>query len=162
MTVCCFHIMIISVLISVKPADRFKIPNWEVMTDWARWITDDVGSCTNILVVCVEGHISTFEERWLIFMEQHFNPKPAAKILGPVSLKSIYQVFFLGLMHSLQSKGWEASIEPRAGDGYINIRFISRKTRGRAVLIEFKSSEKPEHMERDASKALEQIVDKNY
>jgi hypothetical protein len=65
-------------------------------------------------------------------------------------------------MHSLRPKGWELSIEPRAGDGYINIRFISRKTRGRAVLIEFKSSKKPEHMERDASKALEQIVDKNY
>ena len=65
-------------------------------------------------------------------------------------------------MHSFRPKGWEASIEPRAGDGYINIHFISRRTWGCAVLIGFKSSEKPEHMERDASKALEQIVDKNY
>ena len=95
-------------------------------------------------------------------MQQHFNPKTPAKVLGAVSLESIYQVFFPGLMHSLQPKGWELSIEPRAGDGYINIRFISRKPRGRAVLIELKSSEKPEHLERDASKALEQILDKNY
>src|ERR1700733_15232737 len=105
MTVRYFHIMIISVLISVKPTGQFKIPNQEVMTDWARWITDGVGSCTDILVVCVEGHISTFEERWPIFMQQHFNPKTPAKVLGAVSLESIYQVFFPGLMHSLQPKG---------------------------------------------------------
>ena len=53
------------------------------------------------------------------------------------------------------------SIEPRAGSGYTDIRLVSRK-KGRAVLIELKSSEKPEHIERDALKALDQIVDKNY
>jgi hypothetical protein len=31
-----------------------------------------------------------------------------------------------------------------------------------AVLIELKSSEKEEHIERDAGKALQQIVDQNY
>jgi hypothetical protein len=156
--------MIISVLISVKPTGQFKIPNREVMMDWARWITGGVEFYTDIFDVCVEGHVSTFEERWPIFMQQHLDPKTTAKVRGAVSLEtpeSIYHVYFLGLMHFLLPKGWEVSIEPRAGGGYINIRLISRK-KGSAVLIELKSSEKPEHIERDASKALKQIVDKNY
>jgi hypothetical protein len=156
--------MIISVLISVKPTGRFKIPNREVMVDWARWITDGVESPTDILNICVEGHISTFAERWPIFMQQHLDPKAVGKTRGAVSLKTperIYQVYFLGLVHFLRPKGWEVSIEPRAGGGYLDIRLISRK-KGRAVLIQLKSSSKPEHIERDANKALEQIVDKNY
>ena len=132
--------------------------------DWARWITGGPASSTNILDVCVEGHISTFEEGWPDFMEQHLDPKAVGKVRGAVSLKTpekIYQVYFLGLMHCLRPKGWEVCIEPRAGRGYINIRLISRK-KGRAVLIELKSSDKLEHIEQDASKALKQIVDKNY
>jgi PD-(D/E)XK nuclease superfamily len=132
------------------------------MKDWARWITDGVECYTDVLTICVEGHISTFEERWPIFMQRHLNTT-VAKVQGAVSLENIYQVYFLGHMHSLlRPMGWEVSIEPRDRDGYINIRFISR-TQGRAVLIELKkSSEKPEHMESDASEALERIVDKNY
>ena len=64
-------------------------------------------------------------------------------------------------MHVLWPKGWEVSIEPQAGGGYLDIRLVSRK-KGCAVLIELKSSEKLEHIERDANKALEQIIDKNY
>jgi hypothetical protein len=164
MTVCLFHTMINSVLISIKPTGQFKIPNREVMVDWARWITGGVESYTDILDVCVEGHVSIFAERWLVFMQQHLDSKTVAKTWGAVSFKTserIYQVYFLGLMHCLRPKGWEVSIEPRAGGGYINIHLISRK-KGRAVLIELKSSEKPGHLERDARKALDQIVDKNY
>jgi hypothetical protein len=164
MTVCCFHAMIISVLIIVKPTGRFKIPNREVMVDWVRWITGGAESCTDILDVCVEGPVSTFEERWPVFMQQDLDLKIVAKAGGTVSLKtpeSIYQIYFLGLMHCLRPKGWEVSIKPRAGGGYINIRLISRK-KGHAVLIELKSSKKPEHIERDASKALKQIIDQNY
>lgn len=160
----CFHAMIISVLISVKPTGRFKIPNRQVMVDWAGWITGSIESYANILDMCVEGHISTFAERWPIFMQQHLDPKTVAKTRGAVSFKTperIYQVYFLGLMHFLRPKGWEVSIESRAGGGYLNIRLISSK-KGRAVLIELKSSDKPEHIEKDANKALEQIVDKNY
>jgi len=156
--------MIISVLISIKPTGRFKIPNREVMVDWARWITGGVGSHADILNICVEGHISTFAERWLIFMQQHLDLKSVAKTGGTISLKTperIYQVYFLGLMHFLRPKGWEVSIEPRAGGGYLDIRLISRK-KGRAVLIQLKSSDKPEHIKKDASKALKRIVDMNY
>jgi hypothetical protein len=134
------------------------------MVDWARWITGSVESYIDIFDVCVEGHVSIFAERWPIFMQQHLDPKSVAKTRGAVSFKNperIYQVYFLGLMHCLRPKGWEVSIEPRAGGGYIDIHLISRK-KGRAVLIELKSSEKPEHIEGDASKALKQIVDKNY
>jgi hypothetical protein len=37
MTVCYFYPMVLSVLISDKDNGRFKIPNLEVMMDWARW-----------------------------------------------------------------------------------------------------------------------------
>ena len=154
--------MIITVLISVKPTGQFKIPNREVMMDWARWVTGGVES--DILDICVGGHVSTFEERWPIFMQQYLDPKAVAKVEGAISLKNserIYHVYFLGLMHFLPPKGWDVSIKPRDGGGYIDICLISRK-KGSAVLIELKSSEKPEHMARDAGKALEQIVDKNY
>ena len=41
MTVCNFYPMVPSVLISTKANGRFKIPNLEVMMDWARWIIGD-------------------------------------------------------------------------------------------------------------------------
>jgi hypothetical protein len=156
--------MMISVLISLKPAGQFKIPNREVMMDWARWIMGGVISCTDILDICVGGHGSTFEERWPVFMQQHLDLKTVAKAQSAVSLKtpeSIYHIYFLGLMHVLRPKGWEVSIEARAGGGYINIRLILRK-KGSAVLIKLKSSKNPEHIERDAEKVLKQIIDKNY
>ena len=97
-------------------------------------------------------------------MQQHLDLKTVAKTRGAISLKTperIYQVYFLGLMHFLRPKGWEVSIESRAGGGYLDIRLISRK-KGCAVLIGLKSSDKLEHIEKDASKALKQIVDMNY
>ena len=96
-------------------------------------------------------------------MQQHLDPKIVAKEQGAVCLEtpeSIYQVYFLGLMHSLRLRGWEVSIESRGRDG-IDIRLISRKE-GLGVLIELKSSAKLEHIEMDANKALEQIADRFY
>ena len=52
MTVCYFCPMVLSVLVSAKTNGRFKIPNREVMMDWARWVIGDVGSCDNILEAC--------------------------------------------------------------------------------------------------------------
>ena len=66
-------------------------------------------------------------------MQQHLDPKTVGKVRGTVSLKTperIYQVYFLGLMHVLRPKGWEVSIEPRAGGGYLDIRLVSRKRGG--------------------------------
>jgi hypothetical protein len=64
-------------------------------------------------------------------------------------------------MQSLRAKGWEVSIEPRAGGGDIDIRLFHRR-KHIAVLIELKSSVKQGNMERDANKALKQIEEKNY
>jgi hypothetical protein len=164
MTVRCFRTMIISILTSVKDTGRFKIPNLEIMVDWARWVTADVKSHTDILDVCVEGHVTTFEERWPDFLQQNLDPTTVAKVRGAVSAEAperVYQAYLVGLMHFLRPKGWEVSIEPRAGCGYIDIRLVSRK-RETAVLIELKSSEKRENIERDAGKALEQIIKRNY
>jgi Protein of unknown function (DUF1703). len=99
-------------------------------------------------------------------MQQHLDPKTVAKVGGAISLQttapgSIFRVHFLGLMQFLRPKDWEFSIEPRAGGGFVNIPLISRK-KSSAVLIELKSSEKPEHIERDANNELKQIMDKNY
>ena len=166
MTVCHLHTVIISVLISVKLSGQFKIPNLEVMNDWARWITDSVTvkSDLNILDICVEGHVETFAERWPNFMQQNLDPKTVAKLRGTISNKTperIYRVYFLGLMHSLRCKGWDVSIESRGGGGYIDIRLIS-KTKSRAILIKLKSSQKQENIRRDAREALQQIIEKNY
>ena len=60
-----------------------------------------------------------------------------------------------------RTKGWEVSIESRTGSGFVDIRLRHRR-KCTAVLIELKSSEKRKNMERDANKALDQIVEKNY
>jgi hypothetical protein len=144
MTVSCFHTVIISILISAKPTGDLQIPNREVMVDWGKWISTDMGSPTNILDVCVGGPVSVFEQRWPGFMQQHLHPKIVAKVNKDKSLKTpknVYHAYFHGLLHSLGLKGWEVTILARAGGGYVDICLIS-KTKASAVLIELKSSEK--------------------
>ena len=164
MTVCYFYPMVISVLISAKANGRFKIPNLEVMTDWARWVIGDVEPSDDILKMCVEGPVSDFAMKWPNFMQQQLDPKLVGKARGAVSRKTpekIYHVLFWGLMQSLRGEGWEVSIEPRAGVGYVDIRLCHRRKR-MGVLIELKSSENQGDMERDANTALKQIEEKNY
>jgi hypothetical protein len=165
MTVCYFYPMVLSVLISAKANDTFKIPNPEVMTDWARWIISDVGSW-DILEKCVEGPVGDFATKWPNFMQQQLDPKLVGKARGAVSRESperTYRVLFWGLMQSLREKGWEVSIERRlgAGGGYVGIR-LCHKGKCMAVLIELKSSEEQGDMEREANKALKRIEEKNY
>ncbi|KIL70012.1 hypothetical protein M378DRAFT_156070, partial [Amanita muscaria Koide BX008] len=145
---------------------RAKIPNPEVMTDWARWITGAIEPRASdvVLKTCVEGPIRDFTAKWPNFMQQNLDPKLVGKARGAVSNKTpekIYHVFFLGLMLSTRAKGWEVSIEPRTGSGFVDIRLRHRRKR-MAVLIELKSSEKRENMERDANRGLDQIVENNY
>ena len=100
MTVCNFYSMVLSVLISAKVNGRFRIPNLEVMTDWARWIIADVEPSDNILRTCVEGPVNDFATKWPNFMQQH-DPKLVSKVQGATNRKTperIYQVLFLGLM----------------------------------------------------------------
>ena len=61
-----FSAMLISVLICVKAkGDRFKIPNQEVMDDWAQWIVKTVGgnsgSYKDIAVECAKGPVNIFQ-----------------------------------------------------------------------------------------------------
>jgi PD-(D/E)XK nuclease superfamily len=162
MTVCYFYPMILSVLISAKDNGRFKIPNPEVMTDWARWIIRDVKSPGGILTTCVEGPVSDFEAKWPNFMQQ-LHPKllPRDQRDGHKTPERYYQVFFLGLMQSLGAKGWEVSADARTGGGYVDL-YLLHKRKLKAVLIELKSSEKEGDIQRDANKALEQILHKNH
>jgi len=164
MTVCYFYLMVLSVLTSAKVNNKFKIPNLEVMTDWARWIVGENTSSNDILKTCVEGPVGYFATRWSNFMQQQLDPKIVSKVRGAASRKTeerIYQVFFLGLMQSLRAKGWEVSVESRAGGGYVDIRLLHRRERT-AAMIELKSSEKKSNIQRDADRALEQIKEKNY
>ena len=159
-TVCCFCAMLILVLISVKPeGDQFKIPNQEVMDDWAQWIVDtvggDLGANKDIAKECVKGPVNSFQQKWPDFMQHQLHLKSVTKGRGAKSLKTaerIYQLFLLGLMLGLQLKGWEVNIKEQAGEGYLNIS----KSLKIAVLIELKSSEKPEHVQKDAKVALKQ------
>src|ERR1700730_18483092 len=78
----------------------------------------------NILETCVEGRVSDFAMRWPNFMQQQLAPK-LGKARGPVSHEAqerIYRVLFWSLMQSLKAKGWEVSIEPRAGAGCTDTR----------------------------------------
>ena len=168
----CFLAMLISVLICVKPdGDRIKIPNREVMNDWAQWIVnnvgdegDNLGTNKDIADECVKGPVNNFQQRWPDFMQHHLSPKSVAKdrsAKSPKTPERIYQVFLFALMLCLEAKGWEVTIEEPAGEGYADVRLVSKKTES-AVLIEVKSSEKAAHIQRDAKVGLKQIEVKNY
>jgi hypothetical protein len=97
-------------------------------------------------------------------MQQLLNPKLVHKERNADNRKTpenIYQVFLFGLMQSLGAKGWEVMVEARAGGGYADLRLL-HKRQGKAVLIELKSSEMERNMEKDADRALEQIIEKSY
>jgi hypothetical protein len=161
-TVCYFYPMVLSVLTSPEIDGRFKIPNREIMADWARCTTGGVESWDKILS-CLEGPISDFEVKWPRLMRQ-FSPKLVPKTRGAVSRKTpekIYSALLLGVMHALIPEGWEVILEPRAGGGYVGLRLLHELKR-RAVLIEIRSSETEGDLKKDANRALEQIVKKNY
>ena len=156
--------MVLSVLISAKTNNRFKIPNREVMTDWARWVIGDEGSPENLLRICVEGPVNNFATLWPDFMQQQLDPKLVGKAPGATSRKTperIYHAMFWGLMQSFRGEGGEVSLERRAGAGYIDV-CLRHKRKHMGVLIELKSSNNQGDMERDVNKALDQIVEKNY
>jgi PD-(D/E)XK nuclease superfamily len=167
MTVCHFYPMVLSILISVKANNQFKILNQEVMMDWTEWIIGDIESpaSRNTLKMCVEGPVSDFAKKWPNFtMQQYLHPKLVSKESNAVSCKTperIYRVLLWGLAQHLKVKGWEVSNENRAGGGYVGICLRHRR-RNMAVLIELKSSEKRDDMERDANKALKQVKEMNY
>ena len=156
---------IISILILAKPTGQFKIPNREVMVDWAKWITGGVEPDTDILNICTEGPVKIFEERWPAFMQQCLGRKPVTKAGATANLKtseSVYRAYFLGLVHLLRPKGWEVCIEPpRAECYYMNICLISRE-KGSAALIRLRSSEKMESTVWDARESLNGIITRNY
>ena len=163
MTVCYFYPIVLSILISAKDNGRFRIPNQEVMTDWARWIIRKIESPGDILKACVEGPVSDFEAKWPDFMQQLLRPKLAindrrANILSRKTPENVYRVFFIALMQSLGAEGSEVSVEARTGRGYVVLCLLHKRKR-QAVLIELKPSEKEGDMEMDANKALEQIAD---
>jgi hypothetical protein len=160
--------VIISILISAKPDGLFKIPNPEVLADWGRWVSTAMmapdANSTDIIGECVAGSITAFARHWPDFMQQNLDPKIVAKARGATSSKTperIYHAYLHGLLYSLGGRGWEVIIEARSGASVVDIRLVSRKTRS-AVLIELKSSEKREHIEGDAQKALDQIARNNY
>jgi len=149
--------------LTVTISGRFKIPNPEVMIDWARWVVGGVPR-RNILQTCVEGPISDFEAKWPNFMKQVLDPKLVAETRGAISRKTpekTYNVLFLGLMQSLRGIGWEVIVEARAGGSFVDLRLLHKQKR-KGVLIELKSSEKEGDLEGDANRALEQIAKKNY
>ena len=91
-------------------------------------------------------------------------PESVAKDRGAKSRKTperIYQVFLFALMLCLQGQGWEVTIEELAGEGYGDVRLVSKETKT-AVLIEIKSSKMAAHIKKDAKVALDQIEEKNY
>jgi len=126
------------------------------MADWARWVVGSVCGSGDVLEKCVGGPVSAFATSWPNFLQNYLDPKTVAK-----TPERIYQVYLLGLLHSLRPKGWEVSIGPRAGSGYIYARLVSKQQKS-AALIEVKSSENKNQIEGDADELLKQIVHKKY
>jgi PD-(D/E)XK nuclease superfamily len=161
-----FGIESLLVLIQVKASGTMKIPNAEVLSDWSSWVTGGNSNLEpeNIFMTCVNGPVSAFATLWPTFMQATLGPKLIAKetrVKSKKTLERLYQVYLLGVLHGLRSHGWEVHVELHTGSGYTNICLISRKQRA-AALIELKSSESGQQLERDADRALEQIVTKNY
>lgn len=97
-------------------------------------------------------------------MQQTLDPKLVAKDQHADSHKTLerfYHVFVLGLMQTLGAKGWEVSADARTGDGSVDLCLL-HKRKLKAVPIELKSSEKEGDIQRDANKALEQILHNNH
>jgi|ERR1700722_8494276 len=139
-----------------------KIPNAEVMSDWSTWITGGGLEPENIFMTCVSGPTTLFAEQWPLFMQATLHPKLVTKERGARSKKTpelLYHVYLLGALQGLRPHGWELEPECRTGRGYIDIRL--RKKRD-AVVIELKSSETEQQLERDADAALDQIIANNY
>lgn len=86
---------------------RYKVPNLEVMTDWARWVIGDVEFCDNILKTGVEGPISDLEAKWPKFMQQSLDPRLVTKTRGAISCKTSEKsitFYFLALCNPLERK----------------------------------------------------------
>ena len=115
MTVCYFCPMVLSVLISTKANDRFKIPNLEVMMDWARWIIGDVESW-DILKTCVEGPVSDFTTKWPNFMQQQLDPKLVGKARGAARLRKESTMFCFGASCN--------PLERKAGKSPLNLELV--------------------------------------
>lgn len=101
---------------------------------------------------------------WSNFMQSKLNPKLVAKQPSQKSKKTperLYRVYLLGLLQGLKWQGWEVNVELHSGLGYINVGLVSEQKHA-GVLIEVKSSEHSQHLDRDADRALRQITDKNY
>lgn len=103
---------------------------------------------------CVEGPISDFEVKWPNFMQQFLDPKLVGKTQGAISRSTPEKIYWvlLGLLEFLRAKGWEVIIiEARAGYGYVDLNRSAKL-----------SSESEGRLERDANRALEQVVEKNH
>jgi hypothetical protein len=114
---------------------NFKIRNWEVMLDWAERRRQGRHSRRMHKGSCrhLSGKISWIRRK---------------------TPDKVYHVSVLGL--SLELKGWEVTMKPD-----IDIRLVSEETHS-AVLIEVKSSKKPQDVEKDSKKALKQIIKKAF
>ena len=67
------------------------------MTDWSRWIIDEVEFPDGILKTCVEGPVSDFMAKWPNFMQHQLDPKQFGKMRGAVIRKTperIYRILF--------------------------------------------------------------------
>jgi hypothetical protein len=158
------YFTLIPVFIERKASGALKIPNTEVLESWSQWITSSEPHVDNIFLGCINGPVSSFVDEWPSVMQAALDPKLVAKEHGAENRKTpekLYHLFVLGVLYGLRLLGWDVHADARAGSGYIDVRIVSRK-RQSAALIEIKSSESPELLERDADRALEQIITQNY
>ena len=76
------------------------------------------------------------------------------------SAESFYHGFMVGLLN--QNKMYRVKSNRESGNGRGDIFIYTQNRRKRAYVLELKVSERMEHLEKDAEKALKQVVEKNY
>lgn len=78
------------------------------------------------------------------------------------SAESFYHGFMVGLLNQNKKYRVKSNRESGNGNGRGDIFVYTQNRRKRAYVLELKVSDKMEHLEKDAEKALKQVVEKDY
>lgn len=144
-----------SILTCVKNNNLFKIPNLEVLADWAGWVVGySKSSAERILEAGLKGPVSTFIADWPEFMQREFDPKSVANQHGHArdhandheNSDSAYRVWFYGLLQLRRARGWKVDIKARRGTSFVDIK-LRHEIDGMAVLIELDPTNNPLDLE---------------
>lgn len=140
-----------------------EIPNREVTYLYESfildWVNKQVGGREILIMLeaLTQGDITLFEKKLRLFAERIFSYHDTQ---GEES-ENFYHAFILGLLVNLEHSH-EIKSNRESGYGRYDIVLIPRTDKNLGVVIELKSAEKQDDLDKMAARALEQILQKNY